>query len=88
MKNHIANVDRKTRAHVCGTNLGLAGTERSAFLTVGFPRNGTAGAENDGTAHTSEFEERELYTLTDNIADLRTPARVAVSGEALTITRT
>ena len=87
MKNHITNVDGETRSHVRRANFGLTGAERGAFLTIGFPGDGSARTEDDGAAHAAEFEERELDTLTDGIADLRTPARIAVGGESMMLVR-
>ena len=58
MKNHITDVDCETGTHICGTNFSLTGTEGSAFLTVRFPSDGTSGAEDYGTAHAAEFEQR------------------------------
>jgi hypothetical protein len=38
---------------------------------------------NDRTAHTPKLEQRELDTFTDGVAELRTPAGVALSGKAM-----
>ena len=56
MLDHVANIDSKTRTHVGSANLHLAGAERRAFLTVSFPSDRSARAENDGTTHAAEFE--------------------------------
>ena len=65
MENYIADVDRETGTHVGGTNYGVTQAERSTLLTVRLLSDGTVGAEDDGTAHAAEFEERELDTFTD-----------------------
>ena len=65
MENHIADVDSETGTHVGGANFGVTQAERSTLLAVRLPDDGTAGAEDDGTAHAAEFEKWELYTFTD-----------------------
>jgi hypothetical protein len=41
--------------------------------------------EDDGTAHAAEFEEWELYTLTDHVTYLRAPACVIVCSETMVL---
>ena len=84
MKNHITNIDRKTRPHVSGANLRVTGAEGGTFLMARLPSDGI-GATDDGAAHAAKFEEWELYTLTYRITDLGPPACVAVSSELMVL---
>jgi hypothetical protein len=88
MENHIADVDSETGTHVGDANFGLTQAEGSTLLAVRLPGDGTAGAEDDGTAHAAKFEDWELYTFTDHITYLRAPACVTVCGETMVLGRT
>ena len=88
MENHIVDLDSEMGTHIGGANFGVARAERSTLLTVRLPGDGTAGAENDGTAHAAEFEEQELYTVTDRVTYLRAPACITVCGKTMVLGRT
>ncbi len=88
MENHVADIDSEMGTHVGDANFGVTRAERSTLLTVHLPGGGTAGAEDDGTAHAAEFEERELYTFTDRVTYLRATACVTVCGETMVMGRT
>jgi hypothetical protein len=50
-----------------------------------FPREGTAGAEEDGTAHTAKFEQGEVNALSNGIPNLGTPACVTISCQTIVV---
>ncbi len=54
-------------------------------LTVRFPREGTAGAEEDGAAHTAKFEQGEVNALSNGVPDLGTPACVTISCQTMVV---
>ena len=85
MENHIVDIDSEMGTHVGGANFGVTRAERSTLLRVRLPGDGTAGVEDDGTAHAAEFEEWELYTLTDRVTYLRAPVCVTVCGETMVL---
>ncbi len=57
MNIHILDVDCKAGSNVGSADFCLTQAEGDTILTVGFPSDGTARTEYDGTAHTTEFEE-------------------------------
>ena len=85
MKNHITNIDRKTRTHVSDANLRVTGAKGGTFLTVRLLSDESTGAKDDGTAHAAKFEEWELYTLMYCITNLGPPACVTVCGESMVL---
>ena len=84
MKNHITNIDRKTRTHVSGANLRVTGAEGGTFLMARLPSDGI-GATDDGAAHAAKFEEWELYTLTYRITDLGPQPCITLCGELMVL---
>ncbi len=73
--------------HVGGANFGITQAEGSTLSTVHLPGDGTAGAEDDGTAHAAKFEEQELNTFTGHVTYLRAPACITVCGETMVLGR-
>ncbi len=86
-RNHVAGVDREAGAHVGSPNLGVTRAEGSAFLTLRFPCDWTAGPQDDNSAHTSELEQRQLDTFAYRVPKLGSPASVAIGGEAMVLRR-
>ena len=85
MKNHITNIDRKTRTHVSGANLRVTEAEGGTFLTVHLPSDGSTRGKDDGATHAEKIEEWELYTLIYCITNLGPPACITACGDLMVL---
>jgi hypothetical protein len=56
-------------------------------LMVRFPHEGTTGAEEDGAAQTSKFEQGEVNALLNGVPDLGTPACVTISCQTMVVAK-
>ena len=70
VQDHVSFIDSQTRRHVCCANLCVTRTERRAFLTFCFPRDGTSRSEENQTAHAAKFKQGKLNAFTNGISDL------------------
>ena len=52
-------------------------------MAIRLPGDGTARPHDNRTAHTPKLKEWELDAFMDGVAKLRTPASIAIGGEAM-----
>jgi hypothetical protein len=84
---HVACIDGEARTHVRCTDSCFAQTQCCTVLTICFPREWTAGSEEDGATHTAEFEQGELNALSNGIPNLGAPACVAISCHTMVVAK-
>ncbi len=84
---HVSCIDGEARTHVRCTDFCFARTQCCTILTIRFPREWTAGSEEDGTTHTAEFEQGELNALSNGVPNLGAPACVAISRQTMVVAK-
>jgi hypothetical protein len=84
---HVMCIDREARTQVRCTDFCFARTQCCTVLMIRFPREWTAGSEEDGATHTAEFEQGELNALSNGVSDLGAPACVAISHQTMVVAK-
>ena len=67
---HVSCIDSQTKRRVRCVNLCVKQTERHAFLTFFFPRDGTSRSEENCTAHAVKFKQGKLNAFANGIPDV------------------
>jgi hypothetical protein len=85
VQDQVLCVDHELRTHIGSPDLCFTQTEGSDILLICFPCDRTTGPGQNCSAHTKKNEEGKLDSRLNGVAELRSPARIAIGGEAVMV---